>query len=182
MHHIGKIIVAVLAAISFKLNTKTYSDQIESEIKNSFLSRFFCVIGEDSCDEFGERIKRHMSDILENQCSKCSLQMQAVGCVAIPYLQNEFPDLWEFLLKKYDNNQSQKLSMDSYFLKAYNCLIFDINCDSSLQLLRKALPFLLKYNICPGCDDISMLFNQQLKLAQKKFPTFWKEVWDKYAL
>lgn len=77
-----------------------------------------------------------MSDILENQCSKCSLQMQAVGCVAIPYLQNEFPDLWEFLLKKYDNNQSQKLSMDSYFLKAYNCLIFDINCDSSLQLLR----------------------------------------------
>lgn len=48
--------------------------------------------------------------------------------------------------------------------------------------VTEALPFLLKYNICPGCDDISMLFNQQLKLAQKKFPTFWKEVWDKYAL
>lgn len=74
-----------------------------------------------------------MVDLLENQCSQCSLQMQAVGSRAIPYLKYKFPDLWKLLVDKY---QEQENSIESYFMSTYECLIEDLNCNSSLELLK----------------------------------------------
>ncbi|CAD6209179.1 GSCOCT00003767001.3-RA-CDS [Cotesia congregata] len=180
MVHFVKIIRLIIAGMSFKLNIETYEDRIESEIKHDFISRFFCVLGADEfCDAFGERIKFNMVDLLENQCSKCSLQMQAIGSRAIPYLKDQFPDLWILLVKKY---QKKENSMESYFLSAYECLIEDLNCNSSFELLKKALPVILKLKFIPGEKDVTVLLGQQLRLVEKKFPFVYQELLDKFKV
>lgn len=57
MVNFARIIRLIIAGMSLKLNIETYKDQIESEINLEFLNRFFCVLGVESCDAFGERIK-----------------------------------------------------------------------------------------------------------------------------
>ncbi|KAH0568536.1 uncharacterized protein LOC123266730 [Cotesia glomerata] len=175
-----KVIRLIIAGMSFKLNVETYKDQIESEIKQEFISRFFCVLGTDEfCDAFGERIKSNMVDLLENQCSKCSLQMQAIGSRAIPYFKDQFPDLWILLVKKY---QEKENSIESYFLSAYECLIKDLNCSSSLELLKKALPVIIKLKFIPGEKEVTILVGQQLRIVEKKFPFVYQELLDKFKV
>nr|AYC12348.1 chemosensory protein 3 [Clostera restitura] len=61
-----------------------------------------CVLEKGKCTADGKELKSHITDALENDCSKCTDPQKDGVRLVIKHLVNKEPAIWEELCAKYD--------------------------------------------------------------------------------
>ncbi|KAJ2948460.1 hypothetical protein O0L34_g7709 [Tuta absoluta] len=98
-----------LAVISLAASQETYEDRyddidIDEIISNRrlLLPYIKCMLDQGRCTAEGKFLKSHVTDAMQNACSKCTEQQKKIARKVVKHIREHENDSWEKLKARYD--------------------------------------------------------------------------------
>ncbi|XP_032519918.1 ejaculatory bulb-specific protein 3-like [Danaus plexippus] len=115
------VIIIGLALIGVCTSEDKYTDRYDDinvdEIlsnKRLFTSYIKCLMDQGRCTPEGNTLKVHVTDAIQNSCSKCTEIQKTKARKVVNYIRENNKDVWDELIKKYDPKDEYKEKYEAF--------------------------------------------------------------------